>query len=103
MGELRRNPRKIELMHQLFGRREGHTCGECSNFISGRYCSKILRKCKVYGLTHSQASDWAKRWTACGLYDKEYNRPPVIGMVKHNSFREKAPEEPLEGQITMEV
>lgn len=25
--------RKIDRMHALFGRCEGHTCGECSNFI----------------------------------------------------------------------
>ena len=83
MGELRSNPRKIDLMHRMFGRCEGRTCGECSNFVSGRYNSK--------------------RWTACGLFNKEYSRPPVIELVKHNSFREKTPEKPLDGQITMEV
>ena len=29
--------RKLALMHQKFGRCEGHICGECSNLISGCY------------------------------------------------------------------
>lgn len=53
--------KKIDRMHAMFGLDERHKCGECSNLVCGRYRSKILKKCRVYGLTHSQASDWAKR------------------------------------------
>ena len=50
--------RKIELMHRLFGKAGGmHICKECTNFVRGRYHTKTLQKCKVYGLTHSEASD----------------------------------------------
>lgn len=64
--------RKISRMHALFWADPCHTCGECSNFVTGRYMSRILRKCKIYGLTHSQASDWAKSWMACGMFNREY-------------------------------
>lgn len=94
--------RKIELMYRVFGKCEGHTCGECNNFCSGRYHDKIVRKCEVYGLTHSEASDWAKRWTACGKFNQEYTGRPIIEMVKHNSSKPKEPEPPLEGQVFLE-
>ena len=73
-----RDVRKIDLMHQLFGKCDGHRCGECSNFVSGRYHDTILRKCEVYGLTHSEATDWAKRWEACGMFNKEHKELTII-------------------------
>lgn len=89
--------RKLALMHQKFGRCESHICGECSNLISGRYRGRILRKCRVYGLTHSEASDWAKRWTACGIFNGVWAGRPIIELVKAG----KSEEEPLEDQISM--
>lgn len=89
--------KKIALMHRLFGVETGHTCGECINFISLQYRSKILRKCAVYGLTHSEASDWAKRWTACKMFGNEYSGRPVIEL----RTEKKEPEEPLEGQLDL--
>ena len=59
--------RKIELMHQQFGVVAGKTCGECSNLTEHRY-DKLYRKCKIYGETSSEATDWAMRWTACGKW-----------------------------------
>lgn len=73
--------RKIDLMHKMFGKCEGHTCGECNNLIEGYYHDKKLRKCTVYGLTHSEASDWAKRYPACGKFNAEYDGTPIIKYV----------------------
>lgn len=86
--------RKIARMHELFGMDPCHKCGQCSNFVSGRYRSKILRKCRVYGLTHSQASDWAKSWTACGMFGREYSGRNAIELTDR-----KIAGEPLDGQI----
>lgn len=83
--------KKNELMRQLFGACEGHVCKECSNFTTGRYTDKTLRKCRVYGLTHSEASDWAGRWPACGMFN----------MRRGGGRRTSLPPEPLEGQITL--
>lgn len=58
--------RKIELMHQQFGRCDGHTCGECSNLTTHCY-GRTYQKCLVYGESSSEASDWTKRWPACGM------------------------------------
>ena len=93
--------KKNELMRQLFGACEGHVCKECSNFTTGRYTDKTLSKCRVYGLTHSEASDWAGRWPACGMFNKEYTGQPIIEMRRGGGRRPSPPPEPLEGQITL--
>lgn len=94
------NLRKIDLMHQVFGKAEPFKCRDCSNLVCGIYHTKTLRKCKVYGLTHSEASDWALKYTACGMFNREYTGQTIINLVKHNSCRVKV-DEPLEGQITL--
>ena len=96
--------RKIDLMHRIFGKCDGHTCGECSNLVEGRYHDKILRKCKAYGMTHSEASDWAKRWLACGLFNKPWDKGPVMSLVRPTrKDKEELQSTPIEGQISMEV
>lgn len=88
--------KKIDRMHALFGIDPCRKCGECPNLVCGRYRSKILKKCRAYGLTHSQASDWAKRWTACGLFGREYTGRDVIELTDRVNLAV-----PLEGQIDL--
>lgn len=95
--------RKIALMHKFFGKRYGHTCGECSNLVKGRYHDRILTKCKVYGLTHSEASDWAGRWQACGMFNRIWDKQSVIREVVPERKQKEADNTPLEGQISFEV
>lgn len=93
--------RKIDLMHRKFGKCEGHTCKECSNLIKGSW---NYTKCKVYGDTPSQASDWAQRWQACGLFNKPWDKGPVIRLVRpERTDREAAQRIPLDGQMRLEV
>lgn len=96
--------RKIDLMHRQFGKCEGHACRECNNLVEGRYHDKILRKCKVYGMTHSEASDWTQRWQACGQFNNPWEGKPIMQLVRQTrKDREEAQNTPLEGQISMEV
>lgn len=74
--------RKTELMHELFGKEEGRRCQECAHLIKIYYHGKILKKCCVYGLTHSEASDWRQKYEACGLINKPYTGRKVIELVK---------------------
>lgn len=30
------------------------------------------------GITHSESSDWAQKWQACGLFNQPYNGKPAI-------------------------
>lgn len=95
--------RKIALMHRLFGVCEGHACRECNNLVKGRYHDHILTKCKVYGMTHSEASDWAGRWLACGAFNRTIDRGPVIRDVVPDRQRKEADNSPLDGQMMMEI
>lgn len=65
-----KNLRKNELMYSLFGKRPGHTCQECCNLAKIQAGQRVVRKCKCYGLSASQATDWSKKFEACGLLGK---------------------------------
>ena len=93
--------RKLELMHHMFGADPAHTCGECFNMVCGRYGNRTLRKCAVYGLTHSEASDWAKSWVACGRFNQTYAGGPIIRLVRSGGGHEASDDEPLENQISL--
>ena len=72
--------RKIELMHKVFGKRENRRCGECRNLVIHRY-DKTYRKCRIYGETQSAASDWAKKYVACKMFNKKWDGEPIIRLV----------------------
>lgn len=95
--------RKIALMHKMFGKRYGHVCRECSNLVKGKYHDRILTKCKVYGRTHSEASDWAGKWQACGMFNQPWDKQPVILEVRPERKRKESDNTPLEGQMSLEV
>lgn len=94
--------RKLELMHALFGECPEHRCGECRN-LEQFMSSRSIFKCRAYGITWSEASDWRKKWTACGLFDTPYDGSPAMEtrrlcvLKKH---RESQPQ--IDGQIEME-
>lgn len=92
--------RKIDEMHRRFGELPGKRCEDCSNLIKGRYHDMILRKCTVYGATHSEASDWRKKYTACGMYNKDWHGAEIIRTLKHSGMP-KPPEQPLDGQMDL--
>lgn len=95
-------------MHKMFGTAEGK-CKECFHYCTGRYHSVNLRKCEVYGLTHSEASDWVGKWQACGLFNQETAHQNVIELVKSrhpltrsDALWDKSLESPLPGQVSFE-
>lgn len=90
--------RKIDAMHKLFGEMPGKRCEDCKNLIQGDYRGVHLRKCTVYGATHSEATDWRKKYTACGLYDQKYDGRPIIELLKC-ARRKVDDEQPIEGQM----
>jgi hypothetical protein len=54
-------------MYKQHGTRPGRTCGECSNLITYQYGGRYF-KCGLSRVTSSAASDWRKKWTACGKF-----------------------------------
>ena len=94
--------RKIDLMHKFFGICDGHTCGECSTHVEKPYHGKMNRKCKVYGQSNSEATDWAKRYLACGMFNKPYKGPRFVERVKPTrTNQEEAQRIELEGQTSL--
>ena len=92
--------RKIELMHHTFGKGpEGCRCGQCSNFKRHFYHTRYYSKCKVYGETHSEASDWAQKHIACGMFNKEWAGNPIINLVRKGATG-KAEAPPPAGQTS---
>ena len=92
--------RKIDVMHTMFGVLEDKRCEDCSNLHKYYYRGMNLRKCAVYGETHSEASDWRKKYIACGLFNKKWSGRDII-RLKQMGKREADAEQPIEGQITI--
>lgn len=93
--------KKIDLMHQIFGKAE-RMCKECDHFLRERYRDKLYRKCEVYGITNSEASDWNASYQACGLFNKPYPYVaiPIIRYVTPDR-KVEVDNEPLDGQIDL--
>lgn len=89
--------RKIAAMHREYGKDHAHKCADCQNLCAIN-AGKTRYKCAAYGISSSAATDWAMRWTACGLYGKPIaeGHVPLIKRLKPAKQQEK----PLEGQVT---
>lgn len=91
--------KKIELMHYLFGRSKG-LCLNCQHLVRVVCHGKVYRKCKVYGVTHGEGTDWKVSNHACGLFpDVFYQGRPVMEIAR-KMFKNKEIE-PINGQISM--
>lgn len=67
--EVRTKLRKIERMWQRYGKVEDKKCGDCQHMII-KYGDQPASyfKCKFYGTSSSEATDWRKKYIACGLW-----------------------------------
>ena len=94
---------KIDAMHRLYRKKPGARCKECCNlqrYIAGVH---IVLKCKAYGATSSEATDWRANFTACGLYNIPFE---TVSLPEAFYLTERAPvqvEPPLPGQLRLEV
>ena len=91
--------RKIDLMYELFGRADGK-CKDCEHYRTFKYHDKSYRKCSVYGITQSEASDWKAGYCACGLFpnkENTYGRDIIELRICNN----RDSEEQIDGQINM--
>lgn len=96
--------RKIDAMYAEYGLSTCGRCGDCCNFVSGRYHDRYYSKCVAYGLTHSEATDWRAKYLACGLFNKPFDqlkpkRRPLIETITRGGV--ECDNEPLEGQMTL--
>ena len=97
------NGRKIEAMHRLYGEGpEGAQCKECDHLYQVYPTDRCYNKCKIYGSSCGESTDWRQKWPACGMFNKEPEPGycPVITLLKHQPRIAKL--EAIEGQIKME-
>ena len=70
---------KINRMFKYFGKAESDKkCKDCSNLIRVERGNHRVSKCLVYGITHSEASDWKRSHLACGMINRSYDGRPII-------------------------
>lgn len=94
--------RKIQAMYDEFGKVENKKCKECSNIYKFEKGTMKLKKCRCYGLTHSNATDWNVGFVACGLFNTEYKGKPIMDILKHKKRdKEEVIIEQLEGQLNI--
>lgn len=73
--------KKIDRMHDLFGKSPGNQCRKCFHLIGG---VNEYRKCAVYGQSVSEATDWRLSYPACGLWNKPVPKGMDIPVVRLN-------------------
>lgn len=61
---------KQELMHKTFGKGSGK-CRYCTNLVVLERDRRYY-KCRVFGISLSEATDWRVSCNACGMKDREY-------------------------------
>lgn len=90
--------RKIAAMYREYGRGWGYKCGDCPWLYKTLAGKKVLYKCAAYGESRSEATDWVKKWEACGLVSGSL---PDITTVRRLKNAAEPTDEPVEGQINM--
>lgn len=93
--------RKIDLMHRHFGKCHGRKCKDCQNLVKLEYHCKPYIKCRVYGITQSEASDWVQKYEACGMFNKEWTGGDIIRLVKPERAAAQQDNDPIEGQVSI--
>ena len=93
--------RKIDKMHELFGRGDG-LCGKCQHFQQFHYHDRDYQKCEVYGISNSEATDWRQKWDGCGLFNKPYGGDvPIIKTLTPSKKWEN--NDQIDGQMSLFV
>ena len=92
--------RKIEAMYGIYGKDPLHHCASCHHlaYLEG---SRRWYKCRVYGISNADSTDWRVRNIACGMWGKPLptGHVPVLERLKHDR-KERLPEQ-LDGQLDM--
>lgn len=64
-------PKRIQDMHTMYGKKADHICGSCKHFRILKGYAGIYFKCDLTNMTHGSATDWRKKWPACGKLEVE--------------------------------
>lgn len=93
--------RKLAAMHKEYGKAHGYKCGDCPHLThnGGTPCTRHY-KCRAYGLSASAATDWARGWEACFLYNVPLpaDHVPLFERMQRSRVDDN---KPIKGQIDM--
>ena len=96
--------RKIDAMHTLYGTRPGRKCGDC-DYLCSYLANRRYYKCRLYGVSSSEATDWRLSYEACGQIDRPGQvinpRYTVLERIKRERLNGCAVV--LDGQIAMDL
>lgn len=88
--------RKIAAMWDYFGMLDGCYCENCCHLENHGYW-----KCRIYGISASEATDWVKGWTACRAYNVEgITKATLYKTLRYNTPKAEE-EKPLDGQMNV--
>ena len=84
----------------MFGWNKNELCRDCKHFDRWKVGDKrVVRKCDIYGVTASEASDWCASYPACGLFNQDYVGRNIIAFVTPERAK-KIDNEPIDGQLS---
>jgi len=67
--EHKRKLTKSAFMWHYYGKRDDKRCSDCLHLITVYGdMPRTYFKCELYGVSASSATDWRKKWTACGKF-----------------------------------
>ena len=67
-AETRRKLAHLATMHARHGlAAKGVCCRDCSHLVRVQHGGTKALKCRRFGISHSEATDWRAKWAACGL------------------------------------
>ena len=91
--------RKAELMRSLFGQYDAK-CKDCIHLKGG---VNEYRKCRLYGNSASEATDWALSWQACGMFNQPVKDDfvTIIQRKKRGFYSSQVPEAQCDGQLSL--
>lgn len=87
----------IELMYKLYGKTDDKKCKDCCNLVTYNLGNKKIKKCKIYGTTSSNNSDWAYSHNACGLFNKDINIKVSLEQKRMSTVKDDI----LKGQLKL--
>lgn len=86
-------------MYRHFGTTEDQRCKGCRHLICYDY-NRRYYKCELYGISHSEATDWRLSYQACGMYNMHVKRSEWVSVKDRQRIGIVAP---IDGQIGIEV
>jgi hypothetical protein len=63
-----RDKRRVIMVAKFGPGPAGKLCGDCQHLVFARGGRRAYRKCKLYGISSSEATDWSSRWPSCARF-----------------------------------